>query len=112
MALILTHKVNQGVHVEGRGLSLDLIVRDIRGDYSQCEADIEVRSSTGSRFLQISADGSQIFPLEEFGIELIGKHRRHSVKIAYTADWDYQIRRKDYGYQTKALSDKFPSQSL
>lgn len=29
MPLSLTHKVNQGVHVEGRGHSLDLIVRDV-----------------------------------------------------------------------------------
>lgn len=84
----------------------------IRGDYSQCEAGIEVRNLTGSRFLQISANGSQIFLLEEFGIELIGKHSRHSVKIAYSADWDYQIQRRDYNSHTQPDSGKFLSQSL
>jgi hypothetical protein len=73
MALSLTHKVNQGVHVEGRGQSLDLIVSKIRGDNTWCEAEIEVRSSTEKKFLQISTDSPPVEVLTDFNIELMYK---------------------------------------
>jgi hypothetical protein len=96
MALILTRRINQGVHVEGRGDSLDLIVSKIRGDHVWCEAEIEVRSSNESRFLQISTDSSPVSVLDNFKIGLMGKRGRYAVSIAYTANWDYQIQRRDY----------------
>lgn len=96
MALVLTRRVKEGVHVEGRGQSLDLIVSKIRGDNTWCEAEIEVRSSTERRFLQINTDSPQVSVLEDFSIELMYKRGPYAISIGYSANWDYQIKRKDY----------------
>ncbi len=96
MALYLTHKINQGAHIRGRGQSLDLIVRSVQGSYDCCEAELEVRSQEGSKIINIKKDDPPLLIMEEFNIALVEKRARNAVNVAYSADWDYQIRRKDY----------------
>jgi len=96
MGLYRYHKLNQGVHIEGGGLSIDLVVRKIGGTKKRREASLEVRGLSHTD--RIYLYHNHITPLFASGIEIgiadpLGQSRNgsNSVTIFYDVPKKYSI---------------------
>ena len=66
-------RINHGMHIEGRGITLDFIVRSFTGSRRFREADIEILDSTDlDRFIHLShSDNSYVQIIDGVTINII-----------------------------------------
>ena len=124
MALYLDHRKNRGAHIEGKGMSIDVIVTSITGNSRKREAMLKIvgvkgldslQLFQGEGFKRLTDDISIGIPdssrLEYFvnnkqnhqmvklidahGYNMVGHHSREVI-LMYKVGDDYKIERRNY----------------
>lgn len=92
-------KINQGVHIFGEGISLDIIVRDILGQYPNRDVIAEVKSEVVSRthFLypkkKIELEYGICFAISDHSSR---ENHGRRIDMVYFVPKRYKIELKDY----------------
>ena len=99
MGLALTHKKNQGAHVEGRGRSLELLVTGFEGRMFQ-RAELKITEDGKSRELSLKCEDGYVGITDYLEIRIVPRnpyrsYRHCSVRIDYQASRDYLILRNE-----------------
>ena len=70
MGLHKTHRVNQGMHISGNGVDIDVIVRRFYNQEQVKIADLEIHSQEKSTLLTISTNDLPLVIIERIQIKI------------------------------------------
>jgi len=100
MLLYRSHKLNQGMHIKGNGLSIDVIVVAIYGTRSCREACLEIIGVTGTNMIGVSYSKGLVKLIEDIEVGILNikksKDASNSVTIYYSAPKKYSFQPKSY----------------
>nr|AQS33365.1 hypothetical protein [uncultured archaeon] len=97
MGLHKTHRVNQGMHISGNGVDIDVIVRRFYNQEQVKIADLEIHSQEKSTLLTISTNDVPLVIREGIEVEISDQRRSKStVHINYRVDKKYLLEARDY----------------
>lgn len=95
MALVLSHRRNEGARITGCGLALDLIVRDFKGSGPKRKATMELLGLEDPKILHV--DTINFYEIVTgLKIRICNNSSTNSVRLAYVANSMYDIIRKNY----------------
>ncbi len=90
--LLLRHRRHEGAHIEGKGRIVDVIVRKW---YSH-KAVLEIKGVPEVQKVHLNLGQSECKLFPDLGVELNQILGRTRIEIAYLADPEYDIKRRDY----------------
>jgi len=101
MGLFKTHRVNEGMHIEGNGESIDWIVRARGGvDVNRMDAEIEVRGVPGINTIHLTWSDRPVWLASGLRVGIKNKgtrrYRGYRVTFIYLADRCYSLSARKY----------------
>lgn len=98
MGYFTDRKVNEGIHIEGRKTSFDVIVREIIRTKTYREADLEIRGIPDLHYIHLIEDGALIELVDgvEIGIRYYIRPYSQKVPLFLKISRDYKIGIRKY----------------
>lgn len=98
MDLFTEQKINEGVHIDGKGKSIDVILRKVGGSRRKREAYLEISGVEGLHTLKVAWYAGLIEIVPGVDIEVVtgANPRSDRVKFHYDMTEDFLLSRRRY----------------
>ncbi|HLC87301.1 MAG TPA: hypothetical protein VJH65_03450 [Candidatus Nanoarchaeia archaeon] len=97
MGLFVSHRVNEGMHIEGKGISVDVIVKEIGGDIKFRTAILEIKGVENLHYLNIKWFDGLVKIIDGVYVGVRDKRlsSKDKIRMHYSANDEYCFVRKD-----------------
>ena len=98
MGLFRHHNLNQGMHIDGNGKSIDIILRGVRRLKDYREVDLEILGVPEMSSLCINSDDGLVKIIDgiKVGIRNNARRKGRAVPFHYCADSIYCLTHREY----------------
>jgi sRNA-binding carbon storage regulator CsrA len=97
MAFFSSRKVNEGINLEGKGNSIDIIVKEVEGSMKKRNALFEIRKNQSSEEFYMNYDDPEVKINEDIRFDIFTtSNKPDEVRIALNASKEYAINIKSY----------------